>query len=94
MVSSIALNVRRSSIRTGCSQTVDLSYYDANGDGKLSREEFVDKPNRAFVLLDKDNTCQLSSSQVAGARAHTEQVFDSKKPESGDPRDHPVPGVK
>ncbi len=75
-------------------QTVDLSYYDANGDGKLSREEFVDKPNRAFVLLDKDNTCQLSSSQVAGARAHTEQVFDSKKPESGDPRDHPVPGVK
>ena len=60
-------------------QTVDLSYYDANGDGKLSREEFVDKPNRAFVLLDKDNTCQLSSAQVAGARAHTEQIFDTKK---------------
>jgi EF hand len=73
-------------------QTVDLGYYDANGDGKLSREEFVDKPNRAFVLLDKENTCQLSSAQVAGARAHTEQVFDTKKPESGDPREKGGPG--
>jgi EF hand domain-containing protein len=75
-------------------QTVEFSYYDANGDGKLSRTEFVDKPNRAFVLLDKGNTCRLDSNQVAGARAHTEQVYDSKKPESGDPREHPVPGVK
>ncbi len=74
-------------------QTVDLGYYDANGDGKLSREEFVEKPNRAFVLLDKDNTCQLSSAQVAGARAHTEKVFDSKKPESGDPREKGGPGA-
>ena len=75
-------------------QTVDLSYYDANGDGKISREEFVDKPNRAFVLLDKNNTCQLSSAQVAGARAHTEQVFDTKKAQSGDPRDSCPKGVK
>lgn len=75
-------------------QTVEFGYYDANGDGKLDRAEFVDKPNRAFVLLDKGNSCRLDASQVAGARAHTEQVFDSKKAESGDPRDHPVPGVK
>ena len=75
-------------------QTVDLSYYDANGDGKLSREEFVDKPNRAFVLLDKGNTCQLSSAQVAGARAHTEQIFDTKKAASGDPRENCPKGAK
>ncbi len=75
-------------------ETVDFSYFDANGDGKLARNEYVDKPNRAFVLLDKGNTCRLDSSQVAGARAHTERVFDTKKPESGDPRDHPTPGVK
>ena len=75
-------------------QTVDLSYYDANGDGKLSREEFVDKPNRAFVLLDKGNTCQLSSAQVAGARAHTEQIFDTKKAASGDPRENCPKGMK
>ena len=74
-------------------QTVDLSYYDANGDGKLDRTEFVEKPNRAFALLDKNNECKLTSSQVAGARANTEQVYDSKKPQSGDPRDKPTPGM-
>lgn len=73
-------------------QTVDLSYYDANGDNKLTRAEFVDKPNRAFVLLDKSNSCILTASQVAGARAHTEQVFEKKKPESGDPREKNIPG--
>jgi EF hand len=75
-------------------QTVDLTYYDANGDGKLDRAEFVDKPNRAFALLDKSNECKLSASQVAGARANTEQVFDTKKAESGDPREKSIPGVK
>jgi EF-hand domain pair len=74
-------------------QTVDLRYYDANGDGKLSRDEFVNKPNRAFALLDKSNECRLNADQVAGARAHTEQVFDTKKPESGDPREKSIPGV-
>jgi hypothetical protein len=68
-------------------QTVEFGYYDANGDGKVERVEFVDKPNRAFALLDKNNECKLSSSQVAGARANTEQIFDSKKAESGDPRE-------
>ena len=91
--SSIAPNTQRSSARTDVPD-VEFGYYDTNGDGKLDRAEFVDKPNRAFVLLDKGNSCRLDASQVAGARAHTEQVFDSKKAESGDPRDHPVPGVK
>ncbi len=70
-------------------QTVGLGYYDANGDGKLTRIEFVDKPNRAFVLLDKNKECKLTGTQVAGARARTEKTFEHKKAESGDPRDHP-----
>lgn len=74
-------------------QTVDLSYYDANGDGKIDRTEFVEKPNRAFVLLDKNHECKLTSSQVAGARANTEEVYDTKKAQSGDPREHPTPGM-
>ncbi|MHA1180070.1 MAG: histidine kinase [Alphaproteobacteria bacterium] len=68
-------------------QTVGLGHYDANGDGKLTRAEFVDKPNRAFVLLDKNKECRLTGNQVAGARARTEKIFEHKKPESGDPRD-------
>jgi hypothetical protein len=74
-------------------QTVEFAYYDTNGDGKLDRAEFIDKPNRAFALLDKTNTCQLSASQVAGARAHTEQVFENKKAVSGDPREKNIPGA-
>lgn len=68
-------------------QTVGLGHYDANGDGKLTRAEFVDKPNRAFILLDKNKECRLTGSQVAGARARTEQTFEQKKPENSDPRD-------
>ena len=68
-------------------QTVEFGYYDANGDGKVERTEFVDKPNRAFALLDKSNQCKLTADQTAGARAHSEQIFDSKKAESGDPRE-------
>jgi hypothetical protein len=74
-------------------QTVDLSYYDANGDQKLDRNEFVNKPNRAFTLMGKETECMLTADQVAGARANTERVFDSKKPESGDPREKKIPGV-
>jgi EF hand domain-containing protein len=68
-------------------QTVEFGYYDANGDGKVERSEFVDKPNRAFALLDKSNQCKLTADQTAGARAHSEQIFDTKKPQSGDPRE-------
>lgn len=68
-------------------ETAGFGYYDANKDGKVDRTEFVDRPNRAFALLDKSNECRLTASQVAGARANTEQVFDTKKPQSGDPRD-------
>lgn len=68
-------------------QTVEFTYFDADKDGKVTRAEFVNKPNRAFVLLDKNNSCVLTASQVAGARAHTEKVFETKKPQSGDPRD-------
>jgi Ca2+-binding EF-hand superfamily protein len=74
-------------------ETVDLSYYDADKDGKASRAEFIEKPNRAFALLDKSNECKLTANQVAGARAHSEQIFDSKKAESGDPREKATPGM-
>ena len=74
-------------------ETADFSYYDGNGDGNVERTEFVDKPNRAFALLDKGNECKLTANQTAGARAHSEQIFDSKKAESGDPRDKKTPGM-
>lgn len=65
----------------------DLSYFDQNGDGKVSRSEFVDKPNPAFVLMDKSGTCKLDGSQIASARSKTEYDTSGTKPQNSDPRE-------
>lgn len=49
-------------------ETVDFKYYDANNDGKVDRAEFVDRPNRAFELADRDHDCDLTSVELTGAR--------------------------
>lgn len=74
--------------------TVNHGYYDANSDGKVTRPEFVDRPNRAFQLLDKQNTCVLNSAVVAGARSNSQFDVDDKPRQSGDPREQKIPGVK
>ena len=48
-------------------ETADFAYFDANGDGRVSRTEFVDKPNPAFRLLDKDHDCRLTSEELRAA---------------------------
>lgn len=65
--------------------TANLDYYDANNDNKVSRAEFIDRPNTAFKLLDSGNTCVLSGDQVAGARSQTEYDLSGKPKESADP---------
>ena len=50
-------------------ETVDFAYYDRNGDGKVDRAEFVDRPNRAFELADRDKNCQLTTVELTGARS-------------------------
>jgi hypothetical protein len=67
--------------------TADLKYFDANGDGKVTRVEFVDKENPAFKLMDTAKTCSLSGAQVAGARSKTEYDTTGKVKEGGDPRE-------
>jgi hypothetical protein len=67
--------------------TADLRYFDQNGDGKVTRQEFVDKPNPAFVLMDKSGACKLDGSQIASARSKTEYDTAGTKPQNSDPRD-------
>lgn len=68
-------------------ETANLDYFDSNGDSKVTRAEFIDRPNPAFTLMDTAKTCTLSAQQVAGARSKTEYDVSGKKPESGDPRE-------
>lgn len=45
--------------------TANHDYYDANNDGKVTLEELTGKRNQAFVLLDKNNDCQLGHDEKA-----------------------------
>jgi len=46
----------------------DFKYFDAGNKGRVSRADVVDRPNPAFVMLDKDNSCSLTSAELAGSR--------------------------
>lgn len=43
--------------------TAGLTYFDANGDGRLSLAEVAEKRNPAFTLLDKNNDCVLTRDE-------------------------------
>lgn len=68
-------------------ESANIQYYDGNGDGKVTRAEFVDKPNPAFTLIDKSGSCKLDGSQIASARSKTEYDTSGSKTASGDPRE-------
>lgn len=38
----------------------DLGYFDDNHDGRLSRSEFVNRPNPFFVRFDRKGTCRVT----------------------------------
>jgi hypothetical protein len=45
-----------------------FKYYDVNGDGKVDKKEFVERPNPAFTYADKDTDCRLTESELVIAR--------------------------
>jgi Ca2+-binding EF-hand superfamily protein len=49
-------------------ETADFDYYDTNRDGKVTRSELVDRPNRAFELMDKSKSCRLTATELTGGR--------------------------
>jgi len=54
-------------------EVADLTYFDADGDGRVTISELVDKPNPAFVLLDKDSDCTLTADEIRSGVGHADQ---------------------
>ena len=42
----------------------DLAYFDENRDGRVSREEFVNKPNPLFARYDKNYDCKVTPQEL------------------------------
>lgn len=67
----------------------DISYYDANGDGRVTIEEITAKPNAAFKLLDKNGDCRIDRNESVRVL----QV-DGPKASSAPNTDQQVPGTR
>lgn len=54
-------------------EVANLTYFDANSDGKVTAQELADKPNTAFKLLDKNGDCRIDRNESV-------QVYNVDKP--------------
>jgi len=64
--------------------TANFAYYDSDKKGYVTQAEFVDKPNPAFLELDKEKTCVIKTYQLRAAL--------SDDPKRTNPGVTPVPG--
>jgi hypothetical protein len=44
----------------------ELAYFDDNRDGRLSRAEFVSKPNPLFARYDRNGDCKVTAAELKG----------------------------
>jgi Ca2+-binding EF-hand superfamily protein len=67
-------------------EVADLSYFDANSDGRVTVEELVGKPNMAFKILDKNGDCKIDrneSVQIYNVDKPKEKELDQTLPRGG-----------
>jgi len=63
--------------RTGTTfADADFGYFDENQDGKITRSEFVNKPNEFILQNDKNGDCRVTPDEMKGAST-------DQKPPSG-----------
>lgn len=56
----------------------DLAYFDDNRDGRLSRSEFVDKPNLFFARYDRKRQCRVTLDDIVDTAAGPGKVRDGR----------------
>lgn len=66
----------------GTFAVTSFTYFDANKDGKIDKKEFVERPNPAFNLADKDKDCKLNEAELLAARTASSKPPAPKKPSS------------
>jgi hypothetical protein len=47
----------------------DFGYFDENQDGKLTREEFINKPNEFILSHDKNGDCRVTQDELKDSGA-------------------------
>jgi EF-hand domain pair len=45
----------------------DFGYFDENQDGKISRKEFVEKPNAFILRFDRNGDCRVTPDEIKAA---------------------------
>jgi hypothetical protein len=59
-------------------KNADLGYFDDNRDGRLSRSEFVDKPNPFFTKYDRKGQCRVTLDDIIGTPAASGKARDKR----------------
>ncbi|MDQ8698618.1 EF-hand domain-containing protein [Hyphomicrobium sp. LHD-15] len=63
-------------------EVANLSYYDANGDGRVTLDELTGKPNVAFKLLDRNQDCQIDRTEQVQVRGVDKEKAKETAPDT------------
>ena len=55
-------------------KNADLAYFDDNRDGRVSRSEFLDKPNLFFVKYDRKRECRVTYDNIMDVAAESDKT--------------------
>ncbi|TMI98516.1 MAG: hypothetical protein E6G97_25645 [Alphaproteobacteria bacterium] len=55
-------------------KNADIGYFDDNRDGRVSRSEFLDKPNLFFAKYDRKRECRVTFDTIMDVAAESEKA--------------------
>jgi Ca2+-binding EF-hand superfamily protein len=61
----------------------DMAYFDDNNDKRISRSEFVDKPNPLFARYDANRDCRVTEEEIKGSASPTSDKGAAPRRRSG-----------